>query len=282
MGNMASQAEEEETGPGLNLRLLSWNIDGLDGRDTNTRAGAVCDFILERKPHIVFLQEVIPSTLGLLHTRLGSHYSIHVSHRLTFQYFPVMLVTKRNRRIVVDGSLGVFDFDGSTMGRHLLQLFVKVCGVPLALYTTHLESMKDFSRERKDQLSQCFEFIKEQNELFSRTCVFGGDLNLRDEELKAVGGPLPNMVDVWEACGGGEEDRYTWDIANNDNINWKYPNKPRCRFDRLYLCPGNGPFVKMQSFELVGKERLPRIGRFPSDHWGMWSVFEVSEIVTTD
>ncbi|XP_003382697.1 PREDICTED: tyrosyl-DNA phosphodiesterase 2-like [Amphimedon queenslandica] len=280
--NIAKEAAEEESGSGLNLKVLSWNIDGLDGRDTIARADAVCSVILEKKPHIIFLQEVVPQTLKRLQSKLGSYYTIHISHKLVFQYFPAILVTKVSRKIVPDGDVGMFDFPGSTMGRHLLQLFVRVCGVPMALYTSHLESMKDFSGERKDQLSQCFEFVKEQNELFSRTCIFGGDLNLRDEEVKSMGGLLPKMVDMWEACGSSEEDKYTWDIQANDNIDWKYANKPRCRFDRLYLCPADGPFVKALSFELVGKERLPQIGRFPSDHWGMWSVFQVSEIVSSE
>lgn len=281
MGGSQSAAEGED-GPGLKLKLLSWNIDGLDGRDTKKRTEAVCDVINTRKPHVVFLQEVIPSTLSLITSRLGSDYSIHYSHTLIFQYFPVILVTKRCSKISVEGTVGSFDFPKSTMGRHLVQLFVKVCGVSFALYTSHLESMKDFSAERKDQLKQCFEFVTEQNELFSKVCIVGGDLNLRDEEVRDVGGLLPNMVDVWESCGSSEEHRYTWDISANDNLDWRYNTKPKLRFDRVYLCPYNRPYVKPLSFELVGKERLPGIGRFPSDHWGMWCMFEVSELVTID
>lgn len=281
MGASLSAVDVEEERP-LKLKVLSWNIDGLDGRDTKKRTEAVCSLISDRKPHVVFLQEVIPQTLSLITSRLGSHYSIHVSHTLTFQYFPIILVTKRSPKVTVEGTVGIFDFPKSTMGRHLVQLFINVCGIPIALYTSHLESMKDFSAERKDQLKQCFEFIAEQNELFSRVCILGGDMNLRDEEVIAVGGLLPNMVDMWEVCGSQEEHKYTWDISANDNLDWKYRNKPQLRFDRMFLCPHGGPFIKPLTFELVGKERLPGVGRFPSDHWGMWCVFEVTELITIE
>lgn len=276
-----AQSIEKTEGPGLKLKVLSWNIDGLDERDTIKRTNAVCQLIRSHGPHVVFLQEVVRPTLSVIKSKLGSDYSIHISDKIVFPYFIAILVTKRSAKIVLEGNVGAFDFPGSTMGRHLLQLFIKVCGVPIALYTSHLESTKDFSAERKDQLKQCFEFIKEQNELFSRVCILGGDLNLRDVEVAKVG-LLPSMIDVWEACGSVEEQKYTWDVSENDNLNWPYRNKPKLRFDRLYLCPSDGPHVKTLSFELVGKERVSEIKRFPSDHWGMWCVFDISELVVID
>ena len=276
-----AQSVEETEGPGLKLKVLSWNIDGLDGRDTIKRTNAVCELIHKQRPHVVFLQEVVPATLKVIKSKLGSDYSVHISDKIVFHYFIAILVMKQSAKIALEGKVGAFDFPGSTMGRHLLQLFIKVCGVPVALYTSHLESTKDCSAERKDQLKQCFEFIKEQNELFSRVCILGGDLNLRDEEVAKVG-LLPSMVDVWEACGSIEEHRYTWDVSENDNLDWHYRNKPKLRFDRLYLCPSDGPHVKTLNFELVGKERVSEINRFPSDHWGMWCVFDVSELIVID
>jgi tyrosyl-DNA phosphodiesterase 2 len=278
MGNEQSATVDLEDGK---LKVLSWNIDGLDGNDTVIRTETACHLIQTQTPHIVFLQEVVPSTLKIINSKLGSLYSIHYSHTLSFLYFPAILVIKKSPKIHIDGEVGVFDFPKSTMGRHLLQLFVIISGIPVALYTSHLESMKDFSTERKDQLRQCFEFIQEQNELFSRICIFGGDLNLRDYEVAAVGLP-PHVVDVWEACGSIEEHKYTWDKTINDTAEWKFYTKPRLRFDRLYLSPGDGPFLKPSHFELVGTEIIPRINRYASDHWGIWCVLDVSGITTDD
>ena len=49
-----AQLIEETEGPGLKLKVLSWNIDGLDERDTIKRTNAVCQLIYSRRPHIVF------------------------------------------------------------------------------------------------------------------------------------------------------------------------------------------------------------------------------------
>ena len=277
---MGNEPSTDASGPGLALRVLSWNIDGLDGRDIEKRTRAVIDFIKHRSPHVVYLQEVVPQTLSMLHAKLDSSYSIHISPKITCMYFPVIMVTKQCAKVTLDSEIGMFDFSGTTMGRHLLQLFVKVCGVPMALYTSHLESMKDYSAERKSQLATSFKFIDEQNKQFDRVCIFGGDLNLRDYEVTAVGLP-ESTVDVWEACGSVEENRYTWDITANDNLVWNYPNKPRLRFDRLYLTAKTSQQVKPSAFELVGKERIS-CGRFPSDHWGMFVTFDITELIVID
>lgn len=268
--------DDPEEGPGLaNLRLLTWNMDGLDGRDLKARTRAVCRLIRTRRPHVVFLQEVVPQTLDLMKSDLGADYSIHIPSILTFAYFTAILVTKKSPKVCLDGEPVTFDFPNSTMGRQLLQLFIKVCDIPIGLFTSHMESLRDNSRHRVEQLKQTLEFIEEQNSLFQRTCIFGGDLNLRDEEVTEVGLP-PAVGDVWEVCGRREEHRYTWDITENNNLVWRFPNKPRLRFDRLYLSPTDGKHVRASLFELVGKERIAGCNRFPSDHWGLWAVFLVS------
>lgn len=48
--------------------------------------------------------------------------------------------------------------------------------------TSHLESTKNYGEARKQQLKQCFEYIK--NREADRTVVFGGDLNIRDKEVR--------------------------------------------------------------------------------------------------
>ncbi len=278
---MGNNTSSESSGTGLSLRVLSWNIDGLDGRDLQKRTSAVINLIKFRSPHVVFLQEVVPQTLSMLHDKLGSSYSIHISPKLTFQYFPVILVTKKCPKISLDSEVGVYNFPGTTMGRHLLQLLVKVCGLPIALYTSHLESMRDYSAERIEQLKHSFKFIDEQSKQFDRICIFGGDLNLRDNEVTTVG--LPELtVDLWEACGSNEDDKYTWDISANDNLVWRFPNKPQLRFDRLYFTAKDNKFVKPSSFELVGKERITSCNRFPSDHWGMFVTFDVTELIVIE
>lgn len=168
-------------------------------------------------------------------------------------------------------------FPKSVMGRNALRLPVSYCGVKMELITSHLESMVDYGQERKSQLATVFKTMADIQQMSQdKTCIFGGDLNVCDAEVKAVG-LSSNTIDVWEACGSQEKDRYTWDVSENDNLNWKYPNKPKLRFDRIYLSSADGN-VSSKSFSLVGKERLPGCNRFCSDHWGLWVEFNISGV----
>ena len=255
------------------LKVLSWNIDGLDERDTIERTLAVCELIHSRTPHVVYLQEVVPTTWARIVSTLSTTYNCYSSPNPPAHYYPVLLVQEGT--VEIAGSLKCFNFPHSTMGRHLLQLPVKFSGVEIQLMTSHLESTKDYASERKRQLKKAFEIMERLQQ--SKTCIFGGDLNVRDAEVASVGLPK-NAVDVWEACGSQMEHKYTWDISENDNLDWPFPNKPKLRFDRLYLSPTDSQLFP-KSFELVGRERLPSCDRFPSDHWGMWAEFEVKECV---
>ena len=269
---MATSLASHTLRTGFKLSVLSWNINGLDPKNLETRTQAVVDLINQRAPHVVFLQEVVSKSLSLLQRTLGTAYSVHFSppnHR----YFPAVLVTKSCPKIVIDGEIVISNFPGSKMDRHLLQLFINVCGVPIALYTSHLESEVKNTAERKKQLKTCFESIDAQQR-GQRSCIFGGDLNVKDVEITKVGLPQ-STVDMWQACGSVKEHEYTWDISANDNLDWPFDNEPRLRYDRLYLTVNDGGFVRPNSFELVGKERILSCNRFPSDHWGMFAVFEL-------
>ena len=255
------------------LRLLSWNIDGLDERNLRERTEEVCRLILLKRPHVVFLQEVVAASQIILSKKLGSVYSLHVSPSPPFHYFPAILTNKRCGEVTIMGELEVLDFPGSSMGRHLLQLPVTFHGVVFQLLTSHLESTRDYVSERKCQLELCFSAVREHTHQ-SKVCLFGGDLNVRDKEV-TDSKPPECVLDVWQACGGEQEHKYTWDVSANDNMDWPYRSRPKLRFDRLYLSPKDSEVVCPVSFELVGKDRLVDCERFPSDHWGMWAEFRV-------
>ena len=54
---------------GSTLKLLSWNIDGLDEDDIEERTKAVLDTILAKKPDVVLLQEVVEYSLNVFRTK---------------------------------------------------------------------------------------------------------------------------------------------------------------------------------------------------------------------
>lgn len=91
-------------------------------------------------------------------------------------------------------------------------------------------------------------------------------------QVSAVKSGVDNVKDVWEALGSHKENRYTWDMAQNDNLQMT-GRCPRLRFDRLYYYQQNQQLVPIQ-FDLIGKERLA-CGRFMSDHWGIRCIFKV-------
>ena len=55
------------------LKLLSWNIDGLDVEDLEERTQAVLEIILDRKPDVVLLQEVVQYSLEVFQSRCNGY-----------------------------------------------------------------------------------------------------------------------------------------------------------------------------------------------------------------
>lgn len=256
--------------------------------NTVDRAKAVCCFIKAKLPNAVFLQEVVPHTWSEIVKDLGQIYDCYSPPNPTMSYFAAMLIHKAS--VKTRGPLECLSFTSSAMGRHLLQLPISYAGADIDLLTSHLESTKDCSRERMHQLKIAFEIIEQKcKENVETSCLFGGDLNLRDHEVSKVGIP-PGMIDVWEGVGSPLSKKYTWDMKENDNLDWKFVYKPSIRFDRIYLMSGPCGSLRLprleelgeelekgdSRFELVGKVRLSKCGnRFPSDHWGIWSEFRV-------
>ena len=66
------------------------------------------------------------------------------------------------------------------------------------------------------------------------------------------------------------DQKYTWDMKENDNLDWQFPARPSHRFDRVYLLPerSQGAGLRIppspsgteedQRFALVGKVRLSK------------------------
>ena len=112
-----------------------------------------------------------------------------------------------------------------------------------------------------------------EREADNRTVLLGGDLNVRDEDISAVGKP-EQLVDLWEWTGSRRDARYTWDTMRNSNAA-RYTGKgmARLRFDRFVLRQPTVPQIVPIYFELAGLERVPNSQRFVSDHWAILAHF---------
>ena len=105
--------------------------------------------------------------------------------------------------------------------------------------------------------------------------IFGGDLNLRDDEVTKAGGLNDGIKDAWIESGSEYAKKFTWDTSQNDNLDLPGNSKPKLRFDRIfYKCSVNKK-IEVMSFDLIGKERLEYCDRFVSDHWGILCKFSL-------
>lgn len=293
------------------LRILTWNIDGLDevggGQALAQRMLSIARDIARHRPLAALLQEVIPPALELLSSKqvLGSSYEVVVPQNPPLPYYVAILLDKKRLRRL--GEPQTLPFSSSQMGRQLLAVTVELVGAdagPLLLATAHLESTKDHATERKRQLLQSLRHLRHavcKTPKAVSAALLGGDLNIRDEEVKAVHKDLADeahgFADLWSFCGAPEAERWTWDTTQNSNVAANFACKTR--FDRiLFISPGvsDAPGVaglaaakakakakaapvalpapssegwRPRSIRLLGKEKVAGLGRFPSDHWGL-------------
>ncbi|KAM4705009.1 tyrosyl-DNA phosphodiesterase 2 [Rhinophrynus dorsalis] len=259
--NNPTTVKEDES----RFSFITWNIDGLDESNLPERARSVCSYLALYSPDVVFLQEVIPPYYEYLKKRAVS-YTIITGNEIG--YFTAIMLKKSRVKLI---SQEIVTYPNTSMMRNLLVANVSISGNNICLMTSHLESTKEHSSERLNQLDIVLKRMQETPP--SNTVIFGGDTNLRDQEVAKKGGLPHNILDVWEFLGKPEHCRYTWDTKVNNNLTAPYTC--RLRFDRiLYRAAVEGSQVIPQFLDLIGIEKLD-CGRFPSDHWGLLCEFDI-------
>lgn len=207
-------------------------------------------------------------------------------------YFPIML-TRLGFLTNIKTACERFPSSRMCRGYILAKGQLNVDGPRVAFITSHLESLKGEAIQRKDQLQQVFTLMRELVD-DGHAAVFAGDTNLREAEVSAkdvyktpaaekqrVEKSSENQpqkrrrvmengkfVDAWLAGGALDDEKFTWDMSRNDNLDFDTTFKPKARYDRSFLLWPEDFKVNVDRFRLVGKERLA-VGKFVSDHWGM-------------
>lgn len=263
--NLFGEGMAVTTEPPPRMKLLTWNLDGLDVKNLKKRTRAIIKWIQKHEPDIVFFQEVIPESAEYFQTKLPEYKCVKGGDE---DYFTMTLL--RVFTIFYDNHY-VINYPNSLMGRNLLVTEAHMGKLKFQFLNTHLESTKDHSAERKNQLKIAFEKSMSFNSDY--TVIFGGDLNLRDNEVCIP----PNFFDLWEYCGSPSQFKYTWDMTKNTNNSSNFGKfKPRCRFDRVYFRYCSSKKTTPKHFALVGSEKVPQTQSFPSDHWGVVVLFDLN------
>lgn len=259
------------------LRVITWNLDGLNDTYLAMRTHSCVSILRSAGASVIFLQEVVPSSLRILQEELQSAYDFIVPvENSPLKHFVAMLV-QRGKLERERGSWRPYLH--SQMGRGLLHVTAHITdsgdiGPKLQLCTTHLESCHNSSHVRKVQLNTALHLAAEEaaKENADDAVIMAGDLNLRDHEartcLAAAQQARRSYDDAWVQCGEEATTRWTWNPAINKNAVSTSASKPTCRFDRVYTRK-----LQATKFELIGQDPLWNKA-FLSDHWGVqvdWS-----------
>ena len=261
------------TKPPSSLSVITWNIDGLDEKNAERRITYVIQEIRKIKPDVVLLQEVIDAFVEVFERQLVDYHVIEQGGGGA--YFTCTLIRKTT--VYLD-DVKSKSFSNSKMGRAMQIVHAHIGQVKLSFINVHLESTKEFSKQRTEQLEQCVqEMVTARKEI---TVICGGDFNIRDSEVASLRGGQglpPNIKDVWEELGKRKDVQYTWDCLRNTNLQMPGKFKPRMRFDRVLVKEAeNIQTFKPKSFNLIGIEKVPGCQSFASDHWGILVCFQLN------
>lgn len=234
------------------MKLVSWNLNGLEDREIDVRTESAMFQILLgapieeavlpgfklNSPDIVLLQEVVERSF---YAHVKPHleaagFTVYPKAPTERSYFEVIAV----KRKMLESSFTKFPWSDQGRGLSL----VKIDG--LTIMTAHMESMKPGAKQRVDQ----GQFIVDLMEK-SGPCIFAGDTNLRKAEWKAI--DQGDVNDAWEYVGSVKKHQTTWKMNNY-----------RARYDRAWVHD-----LPIKNFEVFGKEYIKQINTRPSDHFGV-------------
>ena len=102
--------------------LLCWNIFGLDNHFLHERTRAICELVKEKKPDVVYFQEVIPATWDVIKHELGAEYSMYRLEPVKCHYFHNLMFRNRSAVVPAKEDRTADMFPGTGQGRHLLKV----------------------------------------------------------------------------------------------------------------------------------------------------------------
>jgi endonuclease/exonuclease/phosphatase family metal-dependent hydrolase len=201
-------AEKEEE-----MVVISWNTGGTDEPAPLARAEAIASILLQRKPHVVCLQEVTQESGPIFVRRLGGIGGYAVSpadvacRSSPFPDASYFTMTFSRKDVCTALVARRVPFPSSCMGRDVLVSGMRFAAKDVRVLNTHLESGAASSAVRCSQLSTFLDLLGGCSEEEGGEALLGiacGDLNVREAEVgneKKVG----QFQDAWEAVHGARD-----------------------------------------------------------------------------
>lgn len=236
----------------MSLRLVSWNLFGLERRHLDERTEAAMFRVLLGGPPELALQSrpPPPPPILLLQEVVERTWFAHLRPHLIaagYQLFPEQLPARNYFEVIAVRGLNVrrartTRFDRTAQGRFLNVVEVDLDEGPLTVMTAHLESLKSGSELRTEQAQRVLDALSSRPR-----AVFAGDTNLRGAEVEKL--EFHQAADAFEQAGSPSVHRTTWGKA---------------RYDRCWSVG-----MDVVAFETFGAEVLPGIDEPASDHLGI-------------
>jgi exonuclease III len=252
----------------MKIKLLTYNIDGLNPIEIGYRAQVIIALIMSEDADIIQLQEVIPETYHLLRSALQAQ-GYASSGFIPFHYFTMTLVKT--------ATFATFSFERiefnseatSQQGRSILKTTVSTLdGYSLVFLNCHLESTgvafkSPESFTRQAQLRAGLDIILQTHTSNTGIALLSGDLNIRDKEADAVLKQFSSIADL-----SPKPPSNTWFLPHNDKVQY--------RFDRIY--GHNSLCTQISEFRLIGCDPILDSSSgssylTPSDHRGISIAF---------
>jgi len=237
--------------PPASVRIVTWNAWFGDFMFDERRTALLAE-LSRRRPDVIALQEVTPELLA----SLTDEPWIRAAYKLTdvelWQRYDIVMLSRLPVAQVRSVELP------TQMGRRLLVVEL-ACG--LAVASVHLESMKESTRARAEQLR----VIQPLLASLGADSALVGDMNFKPADRVETAALDASFTDIWPALHPSDPG-YTADSEANTMRYALKPTLSQKRIDRVFL---RGTTWRATSIELVGTQPIDDDGTFVSDHFGL-------------
>lgn len=250
------------------ISMLTFNI-WFATEKMQERMAALGQIVENLEPDILTFQEVTRDNLALLQKQewFARYHLTPPDITKEGRYFVIILTV-----FPVD-KWHVYPFKNSPLNRKLLTAEIKRTvssskSIKFVIATTHLEHSGTFAQLREEHLRESVKMLS----TYENVCVMG-DMNIEGQFDGDV--ILPWLwIDAWLTLPGNTNNNGdTWDQSRNPFIRKHGESSLKDRFDRVFCKLTD---FKVKEMKIVGNNHTVKSGVLPSDHFGLFTVIEIS------